>query len=127
MSSQAVVKFSYDPRLEDELKLTRGETVIVINKSSDGWWKGERCGQTGWFPSNYVEEVADHLNTGDNGNDGSDGCTAGVRRSPIAIISSLAPSTQTKPVLEVNVLLPSTLSMLQQQRNCLSEKVCFLF
>lgn len=43
MSSRAVVKFSYDPRLEDELKLTRGETIAVIDKSSDGWWKGEVC------------------------------------------------------------------------------------
>ncbi|PIO71571.1 SH3 domain protein [Teladorsagia circumcincta] len=67
MSTRAVVKFSYDPRLEDEMKLTRGETITVIDKSSDGWWKGESDGRTGWFPSNYVEEVADQLHPGANG------------------------------------------------------------
>uniref|UniRef100_A0A1I7XVD4 SH3 domain-containing protein n=1 Tax=Heterorhabditis bacteriophora TaxID=37862 RepID=A0A1I7XVD4_HETBA len=41
MNVRALVKFAYEPRLEDELRLTKGETIIVIDKSSDGWWKGE--------------------------------------------------------------------------------------
>lgn len=59
MSVKATVKFSYDPRLEDELRLTKGEIILVVDKSSDGWWKGESNGSTGWFPSNYVEEIVD--------------------------------------------------------------------
>ncbi|KAK5982267.1 NCK (Non-Catalytic region of tyrosine Kinase) adaptor protein family [Trichostrongylus colubriformis] len=106
MSSRAMVKFSYDPRLEDELKLTRGETITVIDKSSDGWWKGESNGRTGWFPSNYVEEVADQLHPGANGNDGMNSSVASAR-SPIAVISSPAPSTQNKTVLERVVALYS--------------------
>ncbi|KAF8381377.1 nck-1 [Pristionchus pacificus] len=54
---QALVKFSYEPKLEDEMELTKGETITVVERSSDGWWKGECRGKTGWFPSNYVEEV----------------------------------------------------------------------
>lgn len=50
MSSRAIVKFSYDPRLEDELKLTRGDTISVIDKSSDGWWKGEVHFLSHFFP-----------------------------------------------------------------------------
>ncbi|KAK6009210.1 SH3 domain protein [Ostertagia ostertagi] len=107
MSSRAVVKFSYDPRLEDEMKLTRGETITVIDKSSDGWWKGESDGRCGWFPSNYVEEVADQLHPGANGSDGSNGCTVVVGRSPISVISSPAPSTQASSVLECVVALYS--------------------
>ncbi|EGT42269.1 hypothetical protein CAEBREN_23723 [Caenorhabditis brenneri] len=54
--TKAVVKFTYEPRLEDELGLTKGEYVYVVEKSTDGWWKGEAPnGSVGWFPSNYVE------------------------------------------------------------------------
>lgn len=38
---QALVKFSYEPKLEDEIELTKGETITVVERSSDGWWKGE--------------------------------------------------------------------------------------
>ncbi|PIC17974.1 hypothetical protein B9Z55_024025 [Caenorhabditis nigoni] len=66
--TKAVVKFTYEPRLEDELGLTKGEFVYVVEKSTDGWWKGEAPnGGVGWFPSNYVEEVE----ASTNGNQGS--------------------------------------------------------
>ncbi|EGT58167.1 hypothetical protein CAEBREN_22270 [Caenorhabditis brenneri] len=43
MSSRTivVVKFTYEPRLEDELGLVKGDYVNVIEKNTDGWWKGE--------------------------------------------------------------------------------------
>ncbi|CAI5454803.1 unnamed protein product [Caenorhabditis angaria] len=67
--TKALVKFAYDPQLEDELGLQKGEHVFVVEKSTDGWWKGETSnGSTGWFPSNYVEEV-ETVST--NGNQGS--------------------------------------------------------
>jgi len=31
-----------------------GTKVLVLEKSSDGWWKGQYQNQTGWFPSNYT-------------------------------------------------------------------------
>ena len=55
----ATVKFNYSARQEDELSLRKGEKVIVQEKSSDGWWKGESNGRSGWFPSNYVTEEPD--------------------------------------------------------------------
>lgn len=36
----AVAKYSYEPQREDELRLTKGDVVDVLEKSSDGWWKG---------------------------------------------------------------------------------------
>eukprot|EP00116_Pleurobrachia_bachei_P016400 sb/3476662/ len=33
-----------------------GEKVLVLVKQKDGWWKGEKDGQTGYFPSNFVCE-----------------------------------------------------------------------
>lgn len=38
---QAVAKYSYDPQREDELRLCKGDVVTVLEKSSDGWWKGK--------------------------------------------------------------------------------------
>ncbi|XP_071950211.1 cytoplasmic protein NCK2-like [Antedon mediterranea] len=62
LATNAFVKFPYDARQHDELTLRKGEAVIVLEKSGDGWWRGECNGQNGWFPSNYVEEVG--LNSG---------------------------------------------------------------
>ena len=52
ISSYAIAKYNYEPQRPDELPLQRGDNVLVVERSSDGWWKGEYNGQTGWFPSN---------------------------------------------------------------------------
>lgn len=56
--SWALVKYNYEAQQSDELSLVKGTRIRVMEKSSDGWWKGELGGLTGWFPSNYVEEEA---------------------------------------------------------------------
>ncbi|KAG9337426.1 hypothetical protein JZ751_028717 [Albula glossodonta] len=61
----ALVKFSYAAEREDELSLIKGTRVIVMEKCSDGWWRGSYEGQSGWFPSNYVTEDADGSASGD--------------------------------------------------------------
>ena len=33
-----------------------GDKLTVLEKKKDGWWKGEKDGVTGYFPSNYVSE-----------------------------------------------------------------------
>ncbi|KAK3571516.1 hypothetical protein QTP86_012857 [Hemibagrus guttatus] len=55
----ALVKFNYTAEREDELSLVKGSRVIVMEKCSDGWWRGSYNGHSGWFPSNYVTEDAD--------------------------------------------------------------------
>ncbi|XP_017265563.1 cytoplasmic protein NCK2a [Kryptolebias marmoratus] len=52
----AVVKFAYTAERDDELTLTKGSKVMVMEKCSDGWWRGSQAGRVGWFPSNYVQE-----------------------------------------------------------------------
>lgn len=50
-------KYNYDAQQTDELTLVKGDKISVLEKSSDGWWRGRTCnGKTGWFPSNYVQE-----------------------------------------------------------------------
>lgn len=56
MITSAVARFDYQPLREDELQLVKGLRIAVLEKSSDGWWKGQYNDQIGWFPSNYVEE-----------------------------------------------------------------------
>ena len=53
----AIAKYQYDAAREDELSIQKGDHIIVEEKEEDGWWKGECRGCSGWFPSNYVEEV----------------------------------------------------------------------
>ncbi|XP_061093200.1 cytoplasmic protein NCK1 isoform X1 [Conger conger] len=55
----ALVKFSYVAEREDELSLAKGTRVVVMEKCSDGWWRGSYEGRSGWFPSNYVTEDPD--------------------------------------------------------------------
>ncbi|CAN9497539.1 unnamed protein product [Ophioblennius macclurei] len=52
----AVVKFAYTAERDDELTLVKGSRVVVMEKCSDGWWRGSQAGRVGWFPSNYVQE-----------------------------------------------------------------------
>ncbi|CAG0879001.1 unnamed protein product [Cyprideis torosa] len=49
----------YKPREEDELSLTEGEVVSVLQKSKDQWFHGERerDGKRGWFPAAYSQEI----------------------------------------------------------------------
>ena len=54
-----MVKFAYAAEREDELSLVKGSRVTVMEKCSDGWWRGSYNGQVGWFPSNYVLEELD--------------------------------------------------------------------
>jgi len=60
LNINAIVKFKYDAMREDEISLLKGAIVTIMEKSPDGWWRGE-CGpgKIGWFPSNYVQELYD--------------------------------------------------------------------
>ncbi|EDL30303.1 RIKEN cDNA 1700029G01, isoform CRA_e [Mus musculus] len=49
------VNFNYSPEQADELTLQTGEILEVIKEIEDGWWLGEKNGQLGAFPSNFVE------------------------------------------------------------------------
>lgn len=66
LNTTALVKYHYQAQQADEISLVKGSRVLVMEKSSDGWWKGEYNGNTGWFPSNYVLEESDDI--GESGN-----------------------------------------------------------
>lgn len=53
----AKVIYSYHAQNEDELTLTEGQTVTVLDQNLEdaGWWRGDINGRTGVFPDNFVE------------------------------------------------------------------------
>lgn len=54
----ARAKFNYQALNADELTLRKGDVVSVLEKGADSWWRGTLGqGQSGWFPSNYVEVI----------------------------------------------------------------------
>ncbi|XP_044726937.1 cytoplasmic protein NCK1 isoform X2 [Chrysoperla carnea] len=53
----AIVKYNYQAQQPDELSLVKGTRILILEKSNDGWWRGQSGGQMcGWFPSNYTQE-----------------------------------------------------------------------
>lgn len=58
---KARVLHNYVPAQPDELKLTAGEIIYIVDKNleDEGWWKGEiiSTGKVGLFPENFVEEL----------------------------------------------------------------------
>lgn len=44
----AVVKYNYQAQQPDELSLTKGTRILILEKSNDGWWRGQYQGHTGW-------------------------------------------------------------------------------
>ncbi|BES96896.1 Rho guanine nucleotide exchange factor (GEF) [Nesidiocoris tenuis] len=57
---QVVASHTYPSSQPDELSLQPGDVVNVLTKMADGWFYGERLrdSEKGWFPGNYVTEVA---------------------------------------------------------------------
>lgn len=45
----AVVKYNYQAQQPDELSLTKGTRILILEKSNDGWWRGQYQAHTGWY------------------------------------------------------------------------------
>ena len=55
---RAVVQYDYEKAEDNEIELREGEQVTNIDMVDDDWWMGQNsAGETGLFPSNYVELV----------------------------------------------------------------------
>ncbi|KAI8629393.1 hypothetical protein F5Y19DRAFT_432612 [Xylariaceae sp. FL1651] len=57
---RALIQYDYEKAEDNELELREGEYVTNIEMVDDDWWMGTNSqGETGLFPSNYVELVDD--------------------------------------------------------------------
>nr|XP_012612894.1 SH3 and multiple ankyrin repeat domains protein 2 isoform X8 [Microcebus murinus]XP_012612895.1 SH3 and multiple ankyrin repeat domains protein 2 isoform X8 [Microcebus murinus]XP_012612896.1 SH3 and multiple ankyrin repeat domains protein 2 isoform X8 [Microcebus murinus]XP_020142059.1 SH3 and multiple ankyrin repeat domains protein 2 isoform X8 [Microcebus murinus]XP_020142060.1 SH3 and multiple ankyrin repeat domains protein 2 isoform X8 [Microcebus murinus] len=52
-----VVVKPYQPQVDGEIPLHRGDRVKVLSIGEGGFWEGSARGHTGWFPAECVEEV----------------------------------------------------------------------
>jgi len=51
--------FDFQPSEPGELQFKKGDVIAVLESVYRDWWKGSLRGQTGIFPLNYVERLAD--------------------------------------------------------------------
>ena len=57
---RALIQYDYEKAEDNELELREGEYVTNIEMVDEDWWMGQNSrGETGLFPSNYVELVED--------------------------------------------------------------------
>ncbi|WQF77750.1 Putative SH3 domain, actin-depolymerizing factor domain, ADF-H/Gelsolin-like domain superfamily [Colletotrichum destructivum] len=57
---RALIQYDYEKAEENELELREGEYVTNIEMVDEDWWMGTNSqGESGLFPSNYVELVGD--------------------------------------------------------------------
>ena len=60
-ASFARALYDYEAQTRDELSFLEGALIRIVRKDDngvdDGFWEGEVDGQTGVFPSMFVEEV----------------------------------------------------------------------
>lgn len=62
---KAVIQYDYEKAEDNELELREGEYVTNIEMVDDDWWMGTNSqGESGLFPSNYVELVDDDEDEG---------------------------------------------------------------
>jgi hypothetical protein len=67
---RALIQYDYEKAEDNEIELREGEYVTNIEMVDEDWWMGQNSqGETGLFPSNYVELVEGE---GDEGVDDAD-------------------------------------------------------
>ncbi|KAM8893117.1 1-phosphatidylinositol 4,5-bisphosphate phosphodiesterase gamma-2 [Spinachia spinachia] len=65
--------YSYQAKNPDEHSFSKGALIHNVSKQSNGWWKGDYCGRLQlFFPSNFVEEVANNTKADVKGQDMED-------------------------------------------------------
>ncbi|CAJ2512962.1 Uu.00g010810.m01.CDS01 [Anthostomella pinea] len=82
---RAVVQYDYEKAEDNEIELRENEHVTNIEMVDDDWWMGTNSqGETGLFPSNYVELV-------DDDNDGAGAGAGAAAHAPAPAAAAVPP------------------------------------
>ncbi|KAH8860685.1 Cytoplasmic protein NCK2 [Schistosoma japonicum] len=93
-------RFNYPACQPDELSIERGDKIRVLEKSSDGWWRGiliteGKPQRMGWFPSNYVTlDLSKNLNRSGSSSQPSILNSSSLNRNVTELSVPNIPSTQ---------------------------------
>ncbi|KAF9563309.1 SH3-domain-containing protein [Agrocybe pediades] len=49
--------YEYDSGEAGDLKITEGQRILLLERTSDDWWTGEVNGKKGLFPASYVKAL----------------------------------------------------------------------
>ncbi|KAI1430104.1 hypothetical protein F5Y12DRAFT_781357 [Xylaria sp. FL1777] len=87
---RALIQYDYEKAEDNELELREGEYVTDIDMVDEDWWMGTNSqGETGLFPSNYVELVDDEP--------AGDAHAVAPPSPPAAAVTTQAPSHVAEP------------------------------
>ncbi|GAA6024198.1 hypothetical protein JCM11491_001281 [Sporobolomyces phaffii] len=59
---QCKAVWNYTKSQPDDLGFQQGDVIDIVEEVNNDWWKGRLHGQTGLFPSNHVERIANSSN-----------------------------------------------------------------
>lgn len=54
---QVQAVYSFHAEEADELEFKAGDIIMVLDRSSQSWWKGQLRGKTGLFPCNFTAPI----------------------------------------------------------------------
>ena len=95
---KARVLYDYEPTQPDELKLSIGELVYIIDKNleDEGWWRGESIatGKIGVFPDNFVEQLTDNTPVAANHAAAMNGITKRGKPQQQQVLTTQSPSVK---------------------------------
>lgn len=61
LTDKVIALYPYTAQNEDELSFEKDDIISVTGRDEASWWRGEKNGVTGLFPSNYVGPLTGKL------------------------------------------------------------------
>ncbi|XP_069130487.1 serine-rich adhesin for platelets-like isoform X3 [Argopecten irradians] len=87
---------AYEVTQEGQLAFRKGDTITVLEKTNDGWWKGTLDDREGWFPGSFVKAIQQQKSTSE-GEEKKEGEDEPDSENPKPRVSSFLLSKDQRP------------------------------